>query len=311
MLVLLLACRPPTPVPTETDPPTESAHTGRSDTGPLEWDCDALPSGPLELTPVPGARANEDLTFHDGALIGGDADTNLWRAHRDGSSELIRVGTGYHAGLRRLLDGDLVAASYETGSVDRVDPVTGQASQLVGGLAFPNGIEIGWDGRIYVSEWGGGRILRIDPDTAAVEVLATGLFRPNGLTFDVGYTGLWIAENTPGNDLSWMPIHADGTPGPVEPRFATGFVGVDGLAVDACDNLYILSYTHERIRRWDGVAVVDLVDRGQTGFGLGNLAWGDPAGGWDPLRGHVVWYGADQVLSFDLAVPEKPRPPPL
>lgn len=305
--LLLWACKaPPTPIPT----PTDTGHTGAPtrDTGPPTWDCADLPSGPFDLERVPGARANEDLTFADGALFGADVATHVWRARRNGVAEVIRLNSGYHAGFRQLLDGDLVAASYETGSVDRLDPVSGASMPLVSGLAYPNGIEIGPDGRVYVTEWGGGRLLRIDTDTSQTEVLAEGLGTPNGLSFDVAYQTLWVVSNIEGNPLYRIPIAADGTAGTAVHVMDTGSVGVDGLAVDACDNLYLLSYTHELIRRWDGATMVDLVDRGNTGMGLGNLAWGDPSGGWDPLRAHVVWYGANEVLAFDLGVPEKPRP---
>ncbi|MCB9695085.1 MAG: SMP-30/gluconolactonase/LRE family protein [Alphaproteobacteria bacterium] len=295
---LAFACRPPTPVDTDTD--TDLPR----DTGPV--DCDALPTGPLPIVEVPGARANEDLVFHEGALYGFDADTNFGRVERGGEWELIRPATGFRAGLRALPDGDLVAASYETGTVYRLDPDTGATTPLVSGMAYPNGIEIGPDGKVYFTEWGGGRVLRVDPTTLALDVLAEGLENPNGLVFDVAGTTLWLAENDATNRVSRMSVDpGTGAVGPVELAMPTGAAGIDGLAVDACDNLYVLSWDTELVRRWDGSGFVTLVDRGNTGFGLGNVAWGDPAGGWDPHHGFLVQFGSGRVYEVALGVGAK------
>jgi hypothetical protein len=54
---------------------------------------------------------------------------------------------------------------------------------VLGGLLYPNGLDVGPDGFIYVAENAAGRVRRINPDTGEFTIVANGLYGPNGVAF--------------------------------------------------------------------------------------------------------------------------------
>jgi hypothetical protein len=78
----------------------------------------------------------------------------------DGSL-VITVGSSKNAladWQRDLLDGE------RAGSVWRLDPKTGSASEIASGLSYPNGVVVEADGNIIVSEAWAKRLIRLSPD---------------------------------------------------------------------------------------------------------------------------------------------------
>ncbi len=316
LFVLLLACRPePDPAP-ERDSSVDTGPTSTSTptTVSTGWDCEDLPGRMLEQTDFPG-HANEDITIDaQGFIVGADRFKNLWRTDVDGSSTLILPDSGVDAGLRLMWwNGKLASASYQTDAIWEIDPETGTRELLVGGLATPSGIEIGADRAIWFGELNGDRVQRFDPESGELSLITDQLLRPNGLTFNDAYDRLYVAATEEGHiyaiDIDPLTSEVLGEPWIF---VANAGNGIDGLAVDACDNLYAGWWSAARIERWgpDGGGYELLVDKPARDFALGNWTWGNAELGWSPTSIFAVKFGQAQIRRFELGVGEKSRPGP-
>jgi hypothetical protein len=146
-------------------------------TGELPVDCDAIPRGPLPYTVTTGIYATEDFAFDDqGNLVGANAG-NLFRSPYGGPPQLWVPGAGVSAGLRATSDGIFVYASGE--SLSRIN-MFDAPEVVLGGLSYPNGMDVDLDGWVYVAEQSGSRVRRINPETGDFTVVAEGLNSPNG-----------------------------------------------------------------------------------------------------------------------------------
>ncbi|GEM_PF-1302692 len=148
------------------------------------YSCDALPESPLSYTSTSGWSGAEDFTFDgEGYLVSVDQGS-LTRRNRAGDEIVVRPGLGETAGITMLPTGtDAVYASVSGGSVVRISLENGGSESLLGGLAYPNGVDVDADGWVYVAEHSGGRVHRVHMDTGESEVLATGMTAPNGVAF--------------------------------------------------------------------------------------------------------------------------------
>ena len=173
--------------PTETGNP----ETGGGDTDSGEvvdtgspYSCDALPELPLSYDSTGGWSGAEDFTFDgEGYLVSVD-NGSLTRRNRDGDELVVRPGLGETAGIQMLPSGTEVAyASVSGGAVNRISLEDGGSDTLLGGLSYPNGIEVGSDDYVYVAEHSGGRVHRVHTESLESEVLATGMVAPNGIAF--------------------------------------------------------------------------------------------------------------------------------
>jgi sugar lactone lactonase YvrE len=81
-----------------------------------------------------------------------------------------------------LRDGSAIIANVSNGALLRIYP-NGARKVVLGGLLYPNGLDVGPDGFVYVSENAAGRVRRIDPETGDFSIVALGLFGPNGVAF--------------------------------------------------------------------------------------------------------------------------------
>ena len=153
------------------------------DTG-SEHSCDDLPELPLDYDSSGGWSGAEDFTFDgEGYLVSVD-NGSLTRRNRAGDEIVVRPGLGETAGIQMLPNGTHVAyASVSGGAVNRISLEDGGSDTLLGGLSYPNGIDVGADGWVYIAEHSGGRVHRVNLESLESEVLATGMVAPNGIAF--------------------------------------------------------------------------------------------------------------------------------
>ena len=114
------------------------------------------------------------LTSQGDVIVADAADNRIVKLTTDSIIDLAR---DLHQPVGLVLESDTVALVTElgSGSVARVDLVTGQRSELIAGLAAPTGLALMKDGRIAVVEPTLGQVLAINPQTGARTVLASGL----------------------------------------------------------------------------------------------------------------------------------------
>lgn len=150
-------------------------------------------------------------------------------------------------------------------------------------LRAPNYPAFGPDGSLYVSGSGdypgpSGEIYRIDRGGEA-EVFHSGPFHyANGLAVDRSAEHLYVAQ-TATDDVVRIPL--DGPDGPVEQVCPPGALlpMPDGLAFDACRNLYVTSFGASALQRIRPGGGIELVARDERGLALNrvtNCAFGGP-----------------------------------
>jgi sugar lactone lactonase YvrE len=156
---------------------------GEGETGEGEGEaCGTLVAAPASFVELAGFTSAEDFVFDDqGNYVGIDEEGNVVRIDIAGNAQLwFPNATNLAAGMAIMANGDLVFADVELGAVMRLTE-GGSLTPILGGLAYPNGLDIGTDGYIYVAENNVGRVRRVDPETGAFTIVALGLFGPNGV----------------------------------------------------------------------------------------------------------------------------------
>jgi len=287
---------------------SSSSSTGDGTTG-APIDCAALPQGPLPYTIKPGPKASEDLAFDDaGNLIGAQAGS-LFRTPFDGNPHLWVPGAGgFIAGLRATANGVIVYADNDTATLFRINE-GGAKEMVVGGLEYANGLEVDLDGWVYVAEQSGSRVRRVDAATGEFTILAEGLNNPNGLSFAPDYRTLYVGSFG-GGTITAIKLNEDMTPASVEP-FASGIGGgaLDGMAVDACGNVYVCEFGPATVWRIspDGLTMAPLIELGGDTGWIPNMQWGSGVGGWDRETLYILDFGATRVFEVPLGVTDKPR----
>jgi len=273
-------------------------------TGELPVDCDAIPPGPLPYTVTTGIYATEDFAFDDqGNLVGANAG-NLFHSPYGGPPQLWVPGAGVSAGLRATSDGIFVYASGD--SLSRVNEL-GAPEVVLGGLSYPNGMDVDLEGWVYVAEQSGSRVRRINPETGEFTVVAEGLSSPNGVSFSPDYSILYVGSFG-GGTITAIHLNPDMSTDSVELfRGGIGGGGLDGMAVDACGNVYVDEYGPGIVWRIppDGESIELLVDL-PSGW-IPNMQFGSGFGGWDPYTLYVITIGGSEVYEVPVEVPDKPR----
>lgn len=150
---------------------------------PAAFDCSSIPAAPVEFEELSGFTSSEDFVFDEhGNYVGVDEDNNLVRISKAGERQLWAPAIGGTAGMAILPDGSMVYCDVTEGAIKRVYP-NGSKEVVLGGLLYPNGLDVGPDGFIYVAENSAGRVRRINPDTGEFSIVANGLYGPNGVAF--------------------------------------------------------------------------------------------------------------------------------
>jgi len=281
---------------------------GDDDATAEPWDCDNLPDGPFAFNVMYGPRATEDLAFDDlGNLIGAD-NGNLFQSPYSGSPQLWVPGSGHFiAGLRALPNGDIVYSDVSNGTLYKVTP-DGVRTALLSGFNYGNGLEVDLDGNVYVAEQSGGRVRRVDGKTGDYDVVADGLNNPNGVAFSPDYSILYVGSFG-GGTIHAIEFDEHGNPG--APTVFAADVGngqLDGMAVDACGNVYVCEYIAAKVWRFspDGQGHPVILLGGETTW-IPNMQWGSGIGGWDPLSLYVLDISSNKLYETPLGVGDKPR----
>ena len=275
-------------------------------TGELPVDCDAIPRGPLPYTVKTGIYATEDFAFDDqGNLVGANAG-NLFRTQYDGTPQLWVPGAQVSAGLRATSDGIFV---YAAGDALRRINMFDASEVVLGGLSYPNGMDVDLDGWVYVAEQSGNRVRRINAETGEYTVVAEGLNAANGVSFSPDYQTLYVGSFG-GGVIYRVHLNPDMSTDYVDNLYTgIGGGGLDGMAVDACGNVYVCEFGPAIVWRIppDGSSIEQLVNLGaETGW-IPNMQFGSGYGGWDPYTLYVITFGGSEIYEVPVGVPDKPR----
>lgn len=301
----------------DTDSGQETADTfeepDKSVIDPPVVDCSALPQPPYEGRRIT-AVSSEDLAFDaEGYLVGSDM-RHIWKSTHAGDRKLFVPNVPFRAGLRALPSGAFVFADNVNGAIVRLE-ADGTRYDVLTGLSYPNGIEVGPDGIVYFTEHGARRVWRLDPYSGDARVISElSITNPNGLTFELGYAALLIGGFSGVGAIYRLPIDAKGEPGTLEvwaKDVGTGYL--DGMGVDVCGNVYIADYMAGNILRLppDGSST-EVVINGRSLQGaepyMPNFQWGSGVGGWDPGKIYIPEGNTGEATyEVDLGIPSKPR----
>ena len=200
------------------------------------------------LYPVDGS--SEDLTFTTGGEIMARNGAAFARIAPDGSVQAFNTMSALPAttlGLRWTPGGNLMTASQTTNEILEIAP-TGAVTQFLGGLGIPNGIFVALDGNVFFSDFTAPRAAWADPTGTMVTDLAVGgadAPQTNGIIYDPDRNYVYYVSYGPG--ILWRVDVTDlANPGAPENLLTIASegggdqVGLDGIAMDECGNLYIV-----------------------------------------------------------------------
>lgn len=246
-LFWMWACQEPEPSalpePTFVTDSEPGEDTGNPGPQLEEDDCQELLSISISYESTQAIQTDEDFDFDArGYLL--SADIGILVAYTPaGADHTIADIADDAEGMRVLPDGRFVVALADRGALGLLDLDNGASEVLLGGLASPNGLEVGLDGALYVGEYGpNGRILVVDPGTREAEVLAD-LDWPNNLALSPDERTLYVVAG-PSNDSQVLAFDRDSSgawqPTPRVLWQSPALLG--GLAVDKCGNVYVIDY---------------------------------------------------------------------
>lgn len=279
------------------------------------FDCTSIPPGPFEAKLLTGPRVYEDLAFDaEGNLVGEQGDA-IFKNPYDGEPQVFVAGVPTMYGLRYLPDGDLVVAVGHEGSIERIDtagvrytlregltfpngvaidmnglayitdfsgqlvfridPVTGESTDLLTTIPNPNGITFDrWYKNLFIAGW-------------AEKIIYKVPIFPNG---EMGVPEAWDSE-APEGLLHGFGMDVCGN------LYVTDILGGGTI-------LYrIPAEGGPRELLWDSRV-------SGNGANLSNLEWGSGIGGWDENSIYLPIGQGGGVYELPVGVPSRPRPYP-
>ncbi|MCC6622003.1 MAG: hypothetical protein IT385_12145 [Deltaproteobacteria bacterium] len=221
----------------DTEPETADApDTAPPDTGEPPDPCAAEPPAPLPFVTLEGFTGSEDFAFREQWAYSVDMNGNLVRDTTSGQGQMVLPNLStFAAGMALLPDGRLAVNDAEQGALVLVSVAASPVTKvtLLGGLSYPNGIDVDHEGFLYIAEQDAGRVRRVDPTSGAFEIIATDLLNPNGVSFAPGFRRLYVGSF--GGGVVWaLDRRDDGSwTAPVVWLALPGF-GLTGPAIDTC-----------------------------------------------------------------------------
>jgi sugar lactone lactonase YvrE len=298
----------PTPETTptgDTGEPSTSTWTGLFPLVP--FDCDQpLPPGPLPVSFVSGVLTTEDFTIDPaGWLVASDWEQNLLRFDPAGNGTVFVPNAAETRGIEVLPDGDLVISDDITGQIVRV-ATDGTITPIGSAGNGPTAIDVASDGTVYVGDLNGG-FYEILPDGTVTDLgpLRTDSFAQTyGVALSIDEQTLYASQYN-GNGVYRLMREGDGW-GESQPWVTVDGNGLAGMAVDACENLYVIASFGCRIFRVTPAGEVELLaELDVPDDYCPNLGFGRDVGGWDPFTLYVSTYHT--LAALPVGVPGKPR----
>ncbi len=273
-------------------------------------DCNALKPLPITATALEGFTDAEDFAFDAEGNVVSEKTGNVVKQPKDGARVLFspNIGAFETAGTRYLSNGDLMLADVDNGGLLRFD-AAGSPTTVLSGFAYPNGLEVGMDDFVYVAEHNAGNIRRVNPDTGEFTIIASGLDAPNGLSFSPDYRTLYV-NSFGGGTVHSITVDDQGAwSDPVllgTTNDGGGGGGLDGMAVDACGNVYVTEYIAGFVWRFTPEGVREKVAELPSQW-IPNMHWGSGIGGWDENILYVADRDEGRLFELDLGIVEKDR----
>lgn len=335
----------PTGNPTDTDPTTvgpgdTSTTSNESDTDPTTTGnpgpCNNLPSGPLvpeefnfDGTPLDGS--SEDMTFTTAGVIVTRNGDQLVQIAPDGTVSQIPTSVALPAqtlGTRQTPTGNIVTASQSTGELLQIEP-DGTVTTLLGGLAIPNGVFVALDGTIFFTDFTLALAAYIDAaGTMQVDLASGGSEAPqaNGIIYDPDRNYVYYVAYGPGlvYRVDVTNLANPGMPETIATIASEGggdLVGLDGVAMDSCGNLYIVDQNQApngsgdpgSLYRLDLDAAGDPVGEAELlveafPSGAANVVFAQGPG-WEAYENYVFTIGLDgRIFRVDVGIDGAPTP---
>ncbi|MBZ5707693.1 gluconolactonase [Nannocystis pusilla] len=267
-----------------TTEPATSSTTDEQTTGP-GLDCVTIMPGPFAPELVgEGYDGSEDLGFDGAGGLALKRDDAVVIVSADLQETQLADGLPQVYGTRFTTSGDLLVALPQSGDLLAIAG-DGTLNDLVGGLDSPNGLYVDTTGRVWLTEFGGSRVVRFDgwsPVTVYEGPMAS---TANGIVLDEA-RGLLFFTNYGAGRVLKLEVEdlGEAISEPVEVLAVPGAV-LDGLALDACGNVYAVDQGNARLFR--GILDGDAGLVGQPELlaefdsGVANAQFGQGPG-WDP-----------------------------
>lgn len=217
-------------------------------------ECDDLPMPPFVVdefafdgSPLDGN--SEDMTFTSlGALVVRNGE-ELVQISPAGTVAPIATSITLPdtLGMRWTTADTIVTATYFTGELLQIAP-DGTVTTLWNGLGIGNGVYPALDGNIFFTDFTGALVAYIDAGGTTLTELGLGgdeAPQPNGIIYDPDRNYVYYVAYGPGL-VQRVDVSNLAMPGPpqtiatIGPEGGGDQVGLDGVAMDACGNLYIV-----------------------------------------------------------------------
>ncbi len=268
-------------------------------------DCENLATLPVSYTTLTGFSGSEDFAFDAAGNLVSTGFQGITKQPKTGDATLFSPNVSGTAGTRYLSNGDLVIADVGNDSLLRIT-TSGSPQTIVTGIQYPNGVEVDMENFVYVSEHDQGNIWRVNPDTGEFSIIASGLYQPNGLSFSPDYRTLYV-NSFGGGTVHKVTVDDEGNwSSPVLlGRVSDNFGGdLDGMAVDACGNVYVTEWIEGVVWRFSPDGMLEKVVTLPSQW-IPNLHWGSGVGGWDKNILYVMDRDEGRVFELDLGIVEK------
>lgn len=268
--------------PADTELPPDSTAPTDTGTPPAVDPCADPFTGPFDFVSSSVVQTEEDFDFESTGLLAMQQFNNLVGITRTGEVTVIATNIGADvAGIRTLPTGDILVTQQDLARVSRVNVSNGNTVNVVSGVGFPNGLEVGLlDGLAYVSDFSpNGRVMTFDAYPGAGVIgeptVILNIPYPNGLALSPDEQTLYVATSNDswGGNGRLAAIDRDPETGAWVPEPRLVFQAnqlVDAVTTDVCGNVYVTEYANGRVTRIrpDGTTelIVDLPNVGFEGY---------------------------------------------